>query len=91
MLVHYKIIVQGIVQGVSYRASTQLKAKELSLVGSVKNQNDGSVIIFVQGDENVVNQLIGWCRIGPVNARVENMKLERQTELGDYEGFMVLF
>ncbi|MDP6476716.1 MAG: acylphosphatase, partial [Nitrospinaceae bacterium] len=59
------IIVHGRVQGVFFRASTQTRALELSLVGWVRNLPDSSVEIHAEGDRENLELLIEWCRQGP--------------------------
>ena len=71
-----RIKVEGRVQGVFYRASTQSKALELGLSGWVKNQPDGSVLIEVQGNTEVLDKMIKWCKEGPIMARVDNLDQE---------------
>ncbi|MDP7056859.1 MAG: acylphosphatase [Nitrospinaceae bacterium] len=64
------IIVHGRVQGVFFRASTQTRALELSLVGWVRNLPDSSVEIHAEGDRENLELLIEWCRQGPSSAKV---------------------
>ncbi|HAK36754.1 MAG: acylphosphatase [Nitrospinaceae bacterium] len=64
------IIVHGRVQGVFFRASTQTRALELSLVGWVRNLPDSSVEIHAEGDRENLELLIEWCRQGPPSAKV---------------------
>ena len=70
------IRVEGLVQGVWFRKSTQVKAHKLGLVGFVRNEKDGSVYIEVKGDDDSLDQLIIWCRRGPENARVDRIIIE---------------
>lgn len=44
-----EIHVYGLVQGVGFRWCTQILAKKFFLKGWVRNENDGSVTILVQG------------------------------------------
>ena len=69
-----KIIVSGIVQGVFFRKFTKEKAEELTLAGFVKNEPDGTVYLEIEGDEKDVNEMITWCRTGPQNAIVKDVK-----------------
>jgi acylphosphatase len=69
------LIIYGLVQGVFYRASTKEKAKELGLVGWVKNRPDGSVEIAVEGDQDSISELVQWCHKGPSSARVDNVSI----------------
>ncbi len=64
MLVNYKILVKGKVQGVWFRKYTKHKAHELALKGFVKNKNDGNVSIMVEGDEEKVLVFIDWLFVG---------------------------
>jgi len=70
---HYNIIVRGCVQGVFYRASTQQKAIELGLSGWVRNENDGSVYMEVEGEEVQLKSLVTWCKDGPRMAQVDDV------------------
>lgn len=73
MKVVAKLKIHGRVQGVFYRQSTREKARELGLSGWVKNMPDGTVEALAAGPENVIDELIAWCRQGPAYARVEKV------------------
>lgn len=64
------VCVDGRVQGVYYRASTQAQAQSLGLRGWVRNLPDGRVELRAQGTRGRVEALIDWCRKGPPAARV---------------------
>lgn len=81
-MMRYKINVKGKVQGVFYRASTQAKAKELGLNGWVKNQEDGSVLIEAEGEEQKLDKLLEWCRQGPGAAIVNDVEFEEMEPQG---------
>jgi len=83
------IQVFGKVQGVWFRASTQKKALELDLVGSVQNRPDGSVYIEVEGPIGKVEQLVQWCHRGPTHARVERVQVEGAKAKG-FADFQIL-
>lgn len=71
-----RIHVTGKVQGVFYRASTQAKAKELGLNGWVQNEQDGSVLIEAEGQDQKLEKLVEWCQQGPGAAQVNNVTAE---------------
>jgi acylphosphatase len=52
------LIFKGRVQGVGFRATLQRHALKLSLKGRAKNLDDGSVEVFVQGEENEIKDFI---------------------------------
>jgi len=72
-MVYKKIIVEGTVQGVFFRARTKDKADELDIRGEVRNLRDGSVEIVAVGDEASVQKLVEWCHQGPSRAKVTNV------------------
>lgn len=66
--------VTGRVQGVFYRASTRDRARELGLIGWVKNTPDGAVELEVEGEAEQVEELLRWCESGPPGARVDEVE-----------------
>ena len=71
--------VSGRVQGVYYRASARHEGERLGLRGWVRNVSDGGVDLHLEGDPDVVDAMLGWCRVGPPAARVSRV------EVGDAE------
>ena len=65
-----RLVVRGRVQGVGYRDAVVQAALEKGVAGWVRNRDDGSVEVFVQGIPGPVEGLIQWCRRGPPAARV---------------------
>ncbi|MCC7528064.1 MAG: acylphosphatase [Candidatus Melainabacteria bacterium] len=76
MQVLAKLKIHGRVQGVFFRQSAREKARELGLSGWVKNMPDGTVEAVAAGPENVVNELIAWCKKGPAYARVDKVNVQ---------------
>lgn len=64
------IFVSGHVQGVGYRQGCRSTARQLGLVGWVRNLPDGRVEAFAQGAADDVDRLLEWLWIGPSSARV---------------------
>ncbi|MDQ2076112.1 acylphosphatase [Marinimicrobium sp. ABcell2] len=69
---HYRI--SGRVQRVSYRATTQAKAKELGLTGWVRNLPDGRVEAMACGSEQALQAFEGWLWQGPRRAQVTDVE-----------------
>jgi acylphosphatase len=69
--VHRIVVVRGRVQGVGYRAWTEITALERGLEGWVRNRRDGSVEALFIGPKNEVAAMIEDCRSGPPGARVD--------------------
>jgi acylphosphatase len=89
-MIRLRIRVEGKVQDVYYRASTQSKAQELGLSGWVKNQPDGSVLLEVQGPFEVVNKLVDWCQKGPIMAKVIGLTKEEIPVINEQD-FLLLY
>ena len=70
------IIIHGKVHGVCFRASTQIKALELNLIGWVRNLPSGTVEVHAEGSRDSLNQFIKWCQTGPPSANVSRCDLD---------------
>jgi acylphosphatase len=69
--IHLKI--QGVVQGVFFRQSTQEKANELGIKGWVRNCEDGTVEAEAEGHEQDLKRFVEWCHDGPQRASVDTV------------------
>ncbi|MCA9751590.1 MAG: acylphosphatase [Gemmatimonadetes bacterium] len=67
--------ITGRVQGVFFRASTERRARELGVRGTVRNEADGSVFLEAEGDPAAVDALVAWCRQGPPAADVRSVQV----------------
>lgn len=85
---HLSIRVQGKVQGVFFRLSTQKKAVELGLCGKVCNMQDGSVAIEVEGGQKELGAFIEWLHDGPRAAKVVGVD-SRESDLCGYVDFKI--
>ena len=68
-----KIRVEGLVQGVGFRAAARSKARSLQLKGYVENLPDGSVRALVSGNNRDCKEFIRWCREGSAYSWVEKV------------------
>jgi acylphosphatase len=65
------VVIRGRVQGVGYRAWTEITAIERGIEGWVRNRRDGSVEALFIGPEDEVAAMIEDCRSGPPGAHVD--------------------
>jgi acylphosphatase len=83
------VYVSGRVQGVFFRDSVRERAKQLGLIGWVRNIPDGRVEALFEGPSESVREMVRWCEEGPSHADVENVDTEFEAPRGDLEGFEV--
>jgi acylphosphatase len=83
MKIQVTLRINGKVQGVCYRAGAQQVAQKLGLTGYAQNNRDSSVTVVLYGEEVAVHQMIEWCKKGPRAARVENIEIHEEIEVGN--------
>jgi DNA ligase D-like protein (predicted 3'-phosphoesterase) len=69
--------VRGAVQGVGFRYSTVERANELGVLGWVRNEDDGTVLVHAEGPDEAVDALVEWLGKGPRGAAVEEVEVEK--------------
>ena len=84
-----RIVIEGRVQGVFYRASAARRAKELGLNGWVRNLADGRVEAHAEGARASLLEFVEWCRKGPPAARVKSLDC-REAPVEGHAAFSVL-
>jgi len=83
------VFISGKVQGVGYRYSTVQQAKQLGVRGWVRNLPDRRVEAVFEGTQDIVKEMITWCRKGPSGSAVQEVKIEYEA-LENLQGFEVL-
>jgi acylphosphatase len=81
-VVRVRVEVEGRVQGVWFRQSTNETAGELGVSGWVRNRSDGSVEAVFEGDEVAVAKAVAWTHSGPKNALVTEVREFAETPEG---------
>lgn len=71
-----RIVVEGRVQGVGYRAWAVAEARRLGLKGWVRNRRDGSVEVLAAGDSPALDQFVRLLADGPRAAAVTGLRSE---------------
>ena len=84
--VHVRI--EGLVQGVGFRAFVERNALALALKGWVRNRRDGAVEAVFQGPDERVNEMLGLCRRGPPASIVTSVETIGEG-VGAFNGFEV--
>ncbi|HKU83583.1 MAG TPA: acylphosphatase [Candidatus Nitrosocosmicus sp.] len=84
------IFVSGKVQGVYFRQNTSLKAQELGIVGWVRNLSDGRVESVMEGLEVDIDKMISWCKSGPKDALVTDVKIMNEEYKKEFSTFDIV-
>ncbi|MCB1561577.1 MAG: acylphosphatase [Xanthomonadales bacterium] len=71
-----RFLIEGRVQGVWFRGSTQQQAQRLGIRGHAINLADGRVEVLAVGSADAVDELAAWLRHGPANAEVARVQRE---------------
>jgi len=83
------VLIEGIVQGVSFRKAMKRVAAESGVTGWVKNLPNGSVVAVFEGEEAPVREVSSWCFIGPVRADVTKVLILSGQYSGEFRGFSI--
>ena len=67
------ISIYGEVQSTGFRAWSKQQAQKFSLSGWTRKASDGSIEIFVQGEEEKINDFISLCWDGPNMAFIDEV------------------
>jgi acylphosphatase len=89
MIICREIRVKGKVQGVNFRYHTMQEAQKLGISGCVQNCDDGTVLIFAQGEEEKMDAFLKWCCKGPSRAMVVGLDVGEISDRG-YKDFKII-
>ena len=85
------VYVHGRVQGVFFRATTRDKAIALGVKGWVKNCLDGGVEAVFEGEEDIVEKIVNWCKKGPEGAVVNHIDICWEKCSGEFDEFSIIY
>lgn len=86
-----KLVVSGLVQGVGFRWSTQNLANQMGIPGTVKNNSDGTVTIFLQAEGSEIDRFIEKLSSASGFAHIENISQESVPNVEKMHDFHVLY
>ncbi|MBP3192584.1 acylphosphatase [Natronogracilivirga saccharolytica] len=72
-IVTHLLHIYGRVQGVGFRNYVNQHANERSVTGWIRNREDGSVEVMLQGKHSDVGSVEAACRKGPPLAKVDHV------------------
>jgi DNA ligase D-like protein (predicted 3'-phosphoesterase) len=83
-----RAVVRGDVQAVGFRDATVRRARELEVMGWVRNGEDATVQVHAEGAAPAVEELLAFLHEGPAAARVAQVAIDRVTAEG-HEQFAI--
>lgn len=81
-MVRVRVLISGMVQGVFFRQATAEEARRLGVAGWVRNRPDGRVEAVFEGSQDVVDQIVSWCREGTPWSKVEQVEVTAEEPEG---------
>jgi len=89
---HLHLLISGMVTGVWFRDFVVQNARKIGVAGWVKNTNDEKVETVIEGKEENVEKMLGFCQEGPAGSWVKEVKiLERKKIDKPQDGFNIIF
>jgi acylphosphatase len=72
----YRIHISGRVQGVGFRWNAAREARSRGIGGFARNMPDGRVYIEAEGEKEILDDYLEWCRQGPAFAHVTSLEYD---------------
>jgi acylphosphatase len=83
-----RVVVHGDVQGVFFRDTTRRRATEAGVSGWARNNPDGTVEAWLEGEPDDVEVVVDFLGRGPSGASVERVEVDEREPEG-HAGFEV--
>lgn len=78
-----RVVVSGEVQGVGYRYTMRMIARDVGVTGWVRNRRDGSVEAEIEGSDAQVDEVLAWMAEGPPGSQVQSARVTDAEPQGD--------
>ena len=83
------VVVKGRVQGVGFRAHVQYSARQIGVVGWVRNVGYDTVEASAEGERAKLDRFVEAVKRGPVGAQVDESQVEWQNATGEWSDFQM--
>lgn len=84
------LIITGFVHGVGFRQFVKQHALKLGLKGWVCNTPEGCVEAMFQGEKEVIEKMITFCKKGPFLAEVEKVSVSWKEDSKTFSSFEII-
>ncbi len=85
------VFYSGRVQGVGFRITAEEIARELGVVGWVKNLRDGRVELIAEAEENVLERFLEAIRTGSMKNFVKQVELSWSNASETFDDFEIRY
>ena len=86
---YLEVQIFGRVQGVGFRYFIKRQASKIGMRGFCKNLEDGSVLVNVSGENQILKDFLKKLHKGPLFARVDHLEIKEIPEF-EAEAFKVI-
>lgn len=87
----WTIRIDGAVQGVFFRVMVQKKAQELGLTGTVKNCDDQSVLVVIEGSKKQFEAIKTWINTSPGSSSVTSVQIRGSERSDRFDSFSIIY
>jgi acylphosphatase len=87
----FEIEVVGRVQGVGFRSFVEQESLNWDVTGTVKNMDNGNVLIYVQGEESQIHSFLSNIKKGNQFSKVEDVATKEKTVISDELRFRTIY
>jgi len=84
-----KLSISGTVQGVFFRRFVKDNADKNGVKGFVRNLEDGRLEVFLEGEQESVDNMIAICKRGPAHSNLRKIE-EKEEKLQDFKDFRII-
>ncbi len=84
-----RLIIQGAVQNMFFEQFMKEHTKELNVRGFMRKLEDGKIEVFLEGDNEKVEQMILLAKTGPQHTQIRNVE-ERPERFQDFKDFKII-
>ena len=84
----WTLVFSGRVQGVGFRMTSRALAREHPIAGWVRNREDGTVQMYVEGRPEDLERYLGALQ-GVMGRKIENTQVESGEPTGRMQGFEI--
>lgn len=84
-----RLYIDGVVQGIFFRAFIKENAERHNVKGFVRNLEDGRIEMFFEGNANDVNKIIEIASKGPRHAQIRKVTTKPE-KFQDFKSFKIL-